>query len=193
MIMYATDIADAVWSRTIGATTAAERLVALAGTTGTAAALLLLIGTGPTAGDALVDYSGLSSGTAAEHILEEVQSTSDVSGGAGHPGSAYVLPTGKRIKKRIDDNINDAVRELYEELTQTATQQIKKQAAKIVRPHIVVGAKQETIPVSSNIDWKSLERDADRVTALLKLWQEQIDLLELAEEEEEMLLLIMAA
>lgn len=53
-------------------TTAAERLVALAGNTGTAASLLLLIGSGATAGAALVDYSGLTSATAAAHLLAEV-------------------------------------------------------------------------------------------------------------------------
>lgn len=52
-------------------TTAAERLVQLAGRTGTAAALLLAIGTGATAGEALVNYSGLPSGTAAQHLLAE--------------------------------------------------------------------------------------------------------------------------
>lgn len=51
--------------------TAGERLATLAGATGTAAALLLAIGTGPTAGAALVDYSGLPSATAAEHLLAE--------------------------------------------------------------------------------------------------------------------------
>ena len=52
-------------------TTAAERLVLLAGTGGTAAALLLAIGTGGNAGAALVDYSGLSSGTAAVHLMHD--------------------------------------------------------------------------------------------------------------------------
>lgn len=53
--------------------TAAERLVQLAGRTGTAAALLLAIGTGATAGEALVNYSGLPSGTAAQHLLQDRQ------------------------------------------------------------------------------------------------------------------------
>lgn len=50
-------------------TTAAERLVSLVGTTGTAGALMLSIGSGATAGAALVAYSGLSTATAAEHLL----------------------------------------------------------------------------------------------------------------------------
>lgn len=51
--------------------TAGERLRQLAGQGGTAAALLLLIGSGATAGAALADYSGLPAGTAMEHLLAE--------------------------------------------------------------------------------------------------------------------------
>lgn len=51
--------------------TAAERLLYLAGTTGTTGALLLAIGTGATAGAALVAYSGLASDTAAAHLLTD--------------------------------------------------------------------------------------------------------------------------
>lgn len=52
--------------------TAAERLLALAGTTGTAAALLLAIGTGATTGAALLNYSRLASGPASAHLLAGV-------------------------------------------------------------------------------------------------------------------------
>lgn len=48
---------------------AGERLVALAGNSGTAATLLSLIGSGATTGAALAKYSGLPIGTAAEHLL----------------------------------------------------------------------------------------------------------------------------
>ena len=53
-------------------TTAAERLVSLAGTGGAAGALLLAIGSGGTAGAALVNYSGLGSATAAVHLMTDV-------------------------------------------------------------------------------------------------------------------------
>lgn len=52
-------------------TTAAERLVALAGSTGSAATLLLLIGAGATAGAALANYSGLLTGSASAHLLTD--------------------------------------------------------------------------------------------------------------------------
>lgn len=51
--------------------TTGERLASLAGTTGAAATLLLLIGTGVTTGEALVNYSQLPTGTAAQHLLVE--------------------------------------------------------------------------------------------------------------------------
>jgi hypothetical protein len=52
-------------------TTAGERLRQLAGTDRAAGALLLMIGSGATAGAALVDYSGLSIGSAAEHLMTD--------------------------------------------------------------------------------------------------------------------------
>lgn len=52
-------------------TTTAERLVALAGS-GSAGDLLRSLATVPTTGETLVAYSGLSSATAAEHLLAEV-------------------------------------------------------------------------------------------------------------------------
>lgn len=54
-------------------TTPAERLVALAGTGGTPAALLLAISglSSGTPAQLLVNYSGLSSGTPAEHLLTD--------------------------------------------------------------------------------------------------------------------------
>jgi hypothetical protein len=58
-------------------TTAAERLVSLAGQSGAAGALLLAIGAGATAGEALADYSGLPTATAAVHLMTDVA----VSGG----------------------------------------------------------------------------------------------------------------
>lgn len=55
-------------------TTAAERLASLSKLSGTtAAAMLLAIGSGATAGQALADYSGIPAATAATHLLQDVQ------------------------------------------------------------------------------------------------------------------------
>lgn len=67
--------------------TAGEQLASLAGTTGAAAALLLAIGAGATTGAALVDYSGLSSATAAQHLL------------AAHAGDTPI-PTARRHSRK---------------------------------------------------------------------------------------------
>ena len=61
--------------------TAAERLLSLSKTTGAAGALLLLIGSGATAEAALLDYSGLESATAADHLLYEKVAEDSTSGG----------------------------------------------------------------------------------------------------------------
>lgn len=66
--------------------TAGERLHHLAGISGSAAALLLAIGSGATAGAALVNHSGLASGTAADHLMVD-----RVMAGMG----AYLPPAGK--------------------------------------------------------------------------------------------------
>lgn len=80
--------------------TAGERLAFLAKTTGTAGALLLLIGSGATAGAALVDYSQLPSGTAAAHLLTDMASAQVVSGGWSY---SYPIKSNKRKKKRGDE------------------------------------------------------------------------------------------
>ena len=88
--------------------TAAERLVALAGQAGTAGALLLLIGAGATAGAALVNYSGLASGTAAEHLLvDRVPVVAGQAGGGswiGRPRKAQ-LPAIKPSQHDTDDDV----------------------------------------------------------------------------------------
>lgn len=69
-------------------TTAGDRLRSLAGVGGTAATLLLLIGSGVTAGDALVDYSGLPSATAAVHLMTDVAVEAPGSTGGGWVGGS---------------------------------------------------------------------------------------------------------
>jgi hypothetical protein len=52
-------------------TTAGERLRKLAGSDLAAGALLLMIGSGSTAGAALVAYSGMPTGSAADHLMTD--------------------------------------------------------------------------------------------------------------------------
>ena len=78
--------------------TAAERLLQLAGTTGTAAALLMAIGAGSTAGEALANYSGLLVGSASVHLLAE--RNAEIIGSAWMPAPDRFNP---RKKPRDED------------------------------------------------------------------------------------------
>lgn len=65
-------------------TTAGDRLVFLAGTSGDAGTLLLMIGSGATASQALVSFSGLqTTETAAVHLMTD--------GGSGDTGTSIWL------------------------------------------------------------------------------------------------------
>jgi hypothetical protein len=96
------------------------------------------------------------------------------------PGSGWpYLPTGKKTKgKRFDDQLAKAMQDIYEGIEEP---EILRQAAKVVRPMVKKGIQKIAIPIAETIDWERLEKDAEKVSALLKLWQEQ---LQFREEEE---------
>lgn len=91
-------------------TTAAERLLHLAGHGGTAAALLLAIGTGATTGAALTNYSGLPVGTAAAHLLMDKTAvppapTFGSGGGASYGRSPSVRQVIRRDRRDRDEEL----------------------------------------------------------------------------------------
>lgn len=98
-------------------TTAAERLVALAGSGGQAGVLLRQIGVaGLTAGALLVAYSGLPTATAAEHLLAERVTAAVAAGSGGGGGSVrplrpaprrYETPPFVSEKVRVDNEMFD--------------------------------------------------------------------------------------
>lgn len=94
--------------------TAADRLRLLAGTTGSAAALLLAIGSGSTTGDALLDYSSIDSGTAAEHLLTEVQKLKMVFGGSGWNWEDQYQVGHLKAKNHLDEDIQIEDEEIIE-------------------------------------------------------------------------------
>jgi hypothetical protein len=105
--------------------TAGERLRQLAGFSGSAAALLLSLGTGATAGELLRSHSGLVTGTASEHILVEVNVPVVVpenkppllTGGRGGAVSVNLNNTRDYIKPRVIPESNSIItdQELEEE------------------------------------------------------------------------------
>lgn len=80
--------------------TAGERLAQLAGQGGTAASLLALLGVGATTGALLASYSGLTTGTAADHLL--VDRVSESSGGGW-----YAVAPRREVKKKTGPVEND--------------------------------------------------------------------------------------
>lgn len=74
--------------------TTGERLRQLAGVSGTAATLLLLIGAGGTSGEALVKYSGLPTNPAAVHLMHDVVVVAprpQTYGGGGGGGGGFII------------------------------------------------------------------------------------------------------
>lgn len=96
-------------------TTAGARLQALAGTSGTAGALLLMIGAGATAGSALVDYSGLATGTAAQHLLADNARTAKVGGDDVPRHTGWNKAAWKKKQKR-EEAITETIESTYRKL-----------------------------------------------------------------------------
>jgi len=111
-------------------------------------------------------------------------------GGAGYPHkhsiSAYVLPTGRGTKKRIDDFINENMLDFYK-VAETLPRETQKKVDKLVKPYVEKKHKKEVLPEPVYIDWAALEKDAQRVLALLALWEAQV---QEWDDEEALLLLI---
>lgn len=126
--------------------TAAERLLQLAGITGTAAVLLLSIGSGATAGELLASRSGLETGTAAEHLLAEGTITpelpEDVTANVSYGRQSYA------IRKRAP-----------------SLPEIQRQAQEIID--------RAKAPERENI--AALQQDAAKVSALLQSAAAQIE------------------
>ena len=162
--------------------TAADRLLSLSGLTGAASVLLLAIGSGATTGEALADYSGLESGTSAEHILVDRSK-----------GAADYELTKKRKKNIV--NIDGVLYEFAteKEAISFISQQvdkpvIEKEAPKPIRTvsiaQVETAVKSSAIPETSREIYNHIQF-AD-YAAILKAYDYWLEL----DEEEALLLLI---
>lgn len=134
-------------------------------------------------------YGNIECLSGAFGVIDFIQNETEINAGSGHPSiSAFVSPTGIKHKKSVEQSINQAIQDIYKGITENSPQKVKKQAANIVKTFVVSGIKPIAIPLVNVINWEALEKDAAKVSALLELWQEQIDL-----EDEEMLLMLIAA
>jgi hypothetical protein len=85
--------------------TAAERLLYLAGTDGSAGSLLMMLASGSTSGEILVNYSGIESTTASDHLLYE--RVASVVGGGG-----YTYPLDARRSPRVAPHVETVIKKL---------------------------------------------------------------------------------
>jgi hypothetical protein len=172
-------------------TTVGARLKVLSGmSNATVGAMFLAIGSGATVGAILVNYSGLPTGTVAQHLLvDHVISQPVTHGGGGggkHKGDWYRYyrnPSEDRVRP-----IASEIRELYEAAIEISP--IKELSA----IHAIVDnyvekptddyARLPIIPAPV-IDWAALVNDLEQVYALARLYDRLID------EEEAAFLLLM--
>lgn len=116
------------------------------------------------------------------------QTTDEIIVGDGYP--IRIQKKKQKKHKRINDVIDRAMSELYEEVEATASPQDKQQAAEIVRPFAVGKGSVSGIPAVSVVNWAALERNAAAVSALIILWQRQVEYQRILQEEDEMLILL---
>lgn len=120
--------------------TAGDRLRSLAGAAGTAGALLLLIGSGATAGAALVNYSRLPTGTAAQHLLTDVarQATGGGFSRAGRrPQIVVVSVDGQDYRIHID-NLAEFLESIKEDVKETGKPKAKAKVSRTKAPQVVI-------------------------------------------------------
>lgn len=90
----------------------------------------------------------------------------------------------ERLVKAPDDAIEATLRAVYADLTaDEAPISILAQVDAIVSP---VAERADTM----RVDWQRLSRDYERTNALVRLWQEEMDLRNAAEEEEDDFILL---
>lgn len=118
---------------------------------------------------------------------EGEQATDEITVGDGYP---IRIQKKKKKHKRINDVIDRAMSDLYEDVEAIASPQAKKEAASIVKPFATGKVQAGELPSASVIDWAALERNAAAVSALLILWQRQVEYQRILQEEDEMLILL---
>ena len=100
-------------------------------------------------------------------------------------GSGYPV---QRRSKRADESIAEWVNEIYADLTTPETQkEVRLEAARVVKSFS--NTPKEKVPVAESVDWDALAEESARISALLALWERTA---KLAEEDDEMMLIVMA-
>lgn len=116
-------------------------------------------------------------------------------GGAGHP--ARIDWQGKRRKATLADQPNEHLRQILDRVVSEyygdivaadLPQSVKKEAAAIVKPFAEKQARYKSVPKAAEVDWVALERNAEAVASLIRLWNEE---LALQNEDDEILMILL--
>lgn len=112
-------------------------------------------------------------------VVSPPEAPASIGGGGGGGGS----PSFHR--KRAGQSVREWVDELYAELTAPEMpKSVKREAGRIVRPF--AEAAKAKVPAVSAVDWDALVEEAQKVRALLDLWERTVQEADLGDEEEEM-------
>jgi len=117
----------------------------------------------------------------AEFCDHPVPEPSGGGGGGGHPGIYW---QGRR-KKREYKSVDNILAGMYADLTKQGGKEAQKEAVAVVREFTESKAVK---PRVTSIDWNALERDVEKVQALLKLWSDEAAAMQ---EEEDMVAILL--
>lgn len=161
--------------------TAGERLIALSGLSGVSAAVMLqAIGSGATTGAALVNYSGLSSGTAAQHLLTDV-SRETVTPSAGV--RRQFVQIGKKLREVSSIDEAEKLLALYKAEEKQARKETKR--LEVLRKKIVIDLRNRP---ALEVKAEKLEQKIDDRYEFMAMLQEKIN--QLMDDEEALFLLL---
>tara|TARA_R110000868_G_scaffold201579_5_gene449078 strand:- start:64 stop:507 length:444 start_codon:yes stop_codon:yes gene_type:complete len=120
--------------------------------------------------------------------------TDEVAGGAGYPvnwqGKRRKLTLEEQPEKHLRHILDQVVAEYYGEIVEAdVPNSVKAEAAKIVRPFVAKQAQGQRVPKVSAIDWAALQRDISAVSALVRVWSDEVAQ---EDDDDEILLMLMS-
>lgn len=146
---------------------------------------------------AAVDISGdvLEGSDTADGNVDAVESSTLLTGGSGYP----VDWQGKRRKPTLADRPNEHLRQIldrvvseyYGEIVASdAPQAVKAEAGKLVKPFADKKGRYKAVPKPAEVDWVALQRDADAVSAILRIWSEEVSQNDIEDDDTEFFMLM---
>ena len=91
----------------------------------------------------------------------------------------------ERPEAHLRDILDRVVSEYYGEIVASdLPQSVKKEAAAVVKPFADKEARFKSVPPVAQVDWNALQRDADAVSAILRIWSDELAQREIDDEDE---------